>query len=121
MKRAKTPKKASELSAPVPTEWEKAPDPGAAFDALSDAQKEAVFRSLHRPSSLKETRPLNAAERKRWAKIKKRLGRPKVGQGVKVISLSVEKGLLERADAYAKRLGLTRAEVVARGLKRVLN
>jgi len=44
-------------------------------------------------------------------------GRPKVGKGVKVISLSVEKDLLKQADVYAKRHGMKRTELVAVGLK----
>jgi hypothetical protein len=52
---------------------------------------------------------------------RKNPGRPKVGKGVRVISLSVERGLLERADHYAQQHGLTRAQLFARGLAAVLN
>ena len=47
-------------------------------------------------------------------------GRPKVGEGVKVISLSVEQGLLRQADALAKRRKVSRAELVADALRIVL-
>ena len=40
-----------------------------------------------------ESRPLNAEERALWAKARRKPGRPKVGRGVRVISVSVERGL----------------------------
>jgi hypothetical protein len=43
-----------------------------------------------------------------------------VGQGAKAIGLTIERGLLERADEFRKRHGLTRAQLVARGLEMVL-
>jgi hypothetical protein len=47
-------------------------------------------------------------------------GRPRIGNGVKVISLSVEQGLLARADRLAKKLKISRAQLVRRGLEAVL-
>ena len=65
-------------------------------------------------------RPMTAAERARWQRIKRKPGRPRNGRGVKVISVSVEKDLLKQSDALAKRLGISRAQLVARGLKGML-
>lgn len=65
-------------------------------------------------------RPMTAAERARWQLIKRKPGRPRNGRGVKVISVSVEKDLLKQSDALAKRLGISRAQLVARGLKGML-
>jgi metal-responsive CopG/Arc/MetJ family transcriptional regulator len=47
------------------------------------------------------------------------LAQPKVGKGAKTISLTVEKDLLDQADAYAKRHGISRAKLVAQGLQAV--
>lgn len=47
-------------------------------------------------------------------------GRPRQGKGVRVISVSVERQLLTEADALAARLGITRAALISRGLKAVL-
>ncbi len=94
------------------------------FLALSDAEKaEEVARALKAPS-----RPMTPAERARWKKVqaglkaahKKKMGRPVTGKGVKVISLSMEQGLLKRADARAKKEGISRAALIARGLEAVL-
>jgi hypothetical protein len=90
------------------------------FIALPDDEKERIWESFNREVPLSETRPLNAAERKLWAKARRKMGRPVVGRGSKVISLSVERGLLDRADALAKRKHVTRAALVAAGLRAVL-
>jgi hypothetical protein len=65
-------------------------------------------------------KPLTAAQRAKWERIQRKPGRPKVGNGVKVISLSVEQGLLERADRLAKKLKISRAQLVRRGLEAML-
>ena len=51
---------------------------------------------------------------------KRKRGRPRVGRGVRVISVSIEIGLLARADALARRLHISRAALIARGLRTVL-
>lgn len=63
--------------------------------------------------------PTREAGRK-WARARRRRGRPRQGRGAKVISVTVEQTLLARSDALAARLGITRARLVARGLKAVL-
>jgi hypothetical protein len=71
-------------------------------------------------NAVDESRPLNLAQRARWRKVRAKLGRPKIGKGVKVISLSLEKGLLSRADKAAKKLRISRAQLVSQGLEHVL-
>jgi hypothetical protein len=92
------------------------------FLALPDAEKERIWESYNRVIPFEETRPLTAAEARLEAAVnrKARRGRPMVGQGAKRVQVSVEGGLLKRADAYAARHGLTRAQLVARGLKLAL-
>ena len=92
------------------------------FIALPDAQKERIFAQLESETarqSLARSRPLNARERAQWRRFKKKMGRPVVGKGAKTISLTVE-DLLQRADAYAKRRGISRAKLVAQGLQAIL-
>jgi hypothetical protein len=64
--------------------------------------------------------PMTAAARARWARAKRKPGRPRRGKGAKAISVSVERGLLSRSDALAKDLGLSRAALIERGLQAVL-
>ncbi len=58
--------------------------------------------------------------RARLAKSNRKRGRPKAGKGVKVISVSLEKGLLTKADKLAKKLRISRAKLISRGLESVL-
>jgi hypothetical protein len=66
-------------------------------------------------------RPLTAAQKAQHRRAKRRPGRPRRGEGVRVISLSVEESLLRRADARAKDEGISRAQLFARGLESVLH
>jgi len=56
--------------------------------------------------------------RVRWQRAKR--GRPRRGEGARVVSVNIERNLLARSDALAAKLGITRATLVARGLKAVL-
>jgi metal-responsive CopG/Arc/MetJ family transcriptional regulator len=73
-----------------------------------------------REFAIDEFGPMTAAERARWARAKRKPGRPRRGKGAKVMSVSVERGLLSRSDALAKDLGLSRADLIERGLQAVL-
>ena len=64
--------------------------------------------------------PMTEQDRRRWERIKKGPGRPREGRGARVISVSVEKDLLTRSDKLARKMGITRARLIARGLKAVL-
>jgi len=77
----------------------------------TDLEQEMVAR---------EFGPLGPPERERWEKARRKPGRPRRGEGAKVISVSIERRLLLRSDALAKNLGITRASIVERGLKAVL-
>jgi hypothetical protein len=48
-------------------------------------------------------------------------GRPRVGKGAERINITVERSLLSRVDRFAKSIGLSRAQLVARALSRELN
>jgi hypothetical protein len=96
------------------------------FMSLPDAEKERIWESFNRVIPESETTPLTAAEQARWERVtnaakrreaRRKAGRPKIGQGVTRIQLSVEKGLLGKADEYAAQHGMSRAQLVAKGLK----
>ncbi len=84
-------------------------------DELQDATGE-----FEREMVAEEFGPLSAQARSRWKNARLRPGRPRQGQGAKVISVTVERSLLARSDALAKNMGVTRAGMIARGLKAVL-
>lgn len=56
----------------------------------------------------------------RWKRAKRKRGRPRQGLGVKVISVSLEKQLLKQSDAFAKKLGITRAALISKALRVVI-
>jgi len=96
---------------------------GEAIDAMTDAQKAKLVAELDAETPeqrLARSKPLNAGQRAVWRRIKKKMGRPRVGKGSKPISLTLEIGLLKRADAYAKAHGVKRSELIAQGLRTVL-
>jgi hypothetical protein len=64
-------------------------------------------------------RPLTAADRKLFAKARKR-GRPRIGLGSEKVRVTIERGLLKEADAYAKASHISRSELIARGLRAVI-
>jgi hypothetical protein len=90
------------------------------FLALSAAEKEKAVAKYDKPFVMDTFRPLNASERRVWQRVGKKLGRPVKGKGHKVISVSLERSLLARADAFAKRRKMTRAALIAAGLETVL-
>jgi len=65
-------------------------------------------------------RPLTPEQKAQWQRARRKRGRPRVGRGAKVISVSVEGGLLERSDRAAHKLGISRAAAIARGLEAFL-
>jgi hypothetical protein len=79
--------------------------------AVAEFDRELVVDTFEAPS---------AQATARWQRAKRARGRPKRGKGAKVISVSVERTLLERSDALADRMELTRAELIARGLRAML-
>jgi hypothetical protein len=65
------------------------------------------------------SKPLTAADRKLLAQARKR-GRPRIGLGAEKVRVTIERGLLEKADAYAKAEKISRSELIARGLRAVM-
>jgi hypothetical protein len=61
-------------------------------------------------------RPLTAAERRQFEKAVNR-GRPVVGEGSERVLITVERGLLKKADALAKKRKTSRSELIADALR----
>ena len=67
-------------------------------------------------------KPLNQAQRKQWARTKRkmRMGRPVVGAGAKQIAVTVERELLKRVDRFAKTHKMKRSQIIAQGMELVM-
>ena len=91
------------------------------FMKMTPAQRQAEVAEYDR-EDLSTGKPLTVADKAlhRRAAAKAKVGRPKVGQGAKIVPVTIERGLLKEADAYAKRHGLKRSQMVAEGLKLIL-
>ncbi len=76
-------------------------------EATKEFDREMVVDSFREPTP---------KERAKWERSQRKRGRPRQGLGHKVVAVSIEKGLLKRTDALAKRLGVSRAQLIARGL-----
>ena len=95
----------------------------AKIAAMTDAQRARIIAGIEAGTPeerLAQSKPLNSRQRATWRRIKRKMGRPKIGKGCKPIAVSLEIGLLKRADAYAKQHGLKRAQVISLGLLRVI-
>ena len=91
------------------------------FLALGDAEKDAeVARFDSGEIPLSQSRSLNASERKLWKRIKRGLGRPKIGLGAAVVPVSIERGLLREVDAFVRTHRMKRSQMVVEGLRLVM-
>jgi hypothetical protein len=91
-----------------------------AFLALSDAEKAATVAEFDREFVGDTFKPLTPKMKRQWAKIQKKLGRPRVGKGAKRVLITVERGLLSESDALAKRRRMTRSQLISEGLRHLL-
>jgi hypothetical protein len=87
---------------------------------MSASELAVATAEFDKEFAVERSRPLTAQDRARWQRARQKPGRPRVGKGVKVISVSIEKGLLSRADRLARKLRLPRTRLIALGLESLL-
>ncbi len=89
-------------------------------DDMSAAELAEATREFDAPQALAKGRRMTAGERAEERVLRR--GRPRIGQGARKISISLERGVLREADALARKRGVKRSELIARfmvaGLKR---
>ena len=108
-----------------PTSKHSAKEPAVdVFDALPNVEKERIYRQIDANSERlwRESKRPTAREQARLNRIARKIGpgRPKLGKGTRVVSVTVEKDLLQKADDYADRAGLKRSEVFSQALRGML-
>ena len=91
-----------------------------AFSRMTTAELKAATAEFDREMVRDSFRSLSPKAKANWRMARQRPGRPRQGEGAKMISVTVEKSLLAQSDALAKNMGVTRAGLIARGLKAVL-
>jgi hypothetical protein len=87
---------------------------------MTTAELAEATKEFDQPFVAEKGRRLNVAERKQEKRFRMKLGRPRRGKGAKAVSVTIEQGLLSRTDAFAKRLGLSRAQLIARSLEQAM-
>ena len=78
---------------------------------MTAAELAEATRVFDAPNAYKKARPMTSAERAQERALRR--GRPKIGQGAKKISISLERGVLRDADALARKRGMKRSELIA--------
>jgi hypothetical protein len=86
---------------------------------MTTAELAKATREFDKEFAFLKTHPLTAKDRQRHECARKR-GRPVVGLGAEKIRVSVERSLLDRADSFAEQHGISRSEMIARGLRAVM-
>jgi hypothetical protein len=87
---------------------------------MTTAELAEATKEFDQPFVAEKGGRMNAAERKQENRFRMKLGRPRQGKGAKAVSVTIEQGLLSRTDAFAKRLGLSRAQFIARSLEQAM-
>ena len=88
---------------------------------MTTAELREATREFDEPMIVpRVSRPLNAADRALHRQARKR-GRPRIGQGAAKLYISMERGLLKQADAYARKHGLSRSELIATGVRTLIS
>lgn len=87
---------------------------------LTERELEAMSREFDKEFIADAFQPLTPAARRLWEQAKRKRGRPQVGAGSQPITVTVEKGLLREVDRLARQRKVTRAQLIAQGLRAVL-
>ena len=97
------------------------------FMALTETEKDAEVAIYDKfpdgfPSKplRKSDKTLHKTARARGRAVARSAGRPMIGKGAKIVPVSIERGLLKEADRFAKRHKLKRSQMVAEGLRLVM-
>ncbi|MBI4586367.1 MAG: hypothetical protein HY717_20350 [Planctomycetes bacterium] len=89
------------------------------FTKMTASELADATREFDKPSPPGRFRPMTARERRQWERAKRGRGRPSKAPGQKAVRvlLTIQPTLLAEADAFARRHGLSRSDLFARGLR----
>jgi hypothetical protein len=75
---------------------------------------------LEEPFVVDQSRPLGAAERAQWNRVKQGRGGSRLGPGFQRISVRIEQGLLDRVTALARKKRISRSHLLTSLLEAAL-
>lgn len=94
--------------------------PKKAFWNMTKDELAAATSTFNEEFVAERSRALSPAEQRRWRRLKAKRGRPKKGAGYQRVSISLEKGLLSRTTAQAKKQRIARSQLIAQALQSLL-
>jgi hypothetical protein len=94
--------------------------PSKPYWEMNTQELAEATRDLDGDIDPRRLKPLSPEMKALSERMKRKRGRPMVGKGSQVISLSIERELLKRSDELAKKEGLTRPQLFAQALQRML-
>jgi len=90
------------------------------YDQMTTAELAAATSRYDKPFvALRKSKPLTPAMRQMHRQAARR-GRPRVGKGAAKLYVSMERGLLKQADEFARAHGMSRSQLIARGVRAII-
>ena len=90
------------------------------FDGKSLEELKELAAAFDEETDLDELRPLTAEMQERWDRARQNADAVSNDATAETILVPVDKQLLDRVDDAAHQMGITRAQLIARGLRAVL-
>lgn len=90
------------------------------FLQMNGSERDQVVKELDHEIDFEETRPLSPKGKALWKRARGSVGSPRAGRKTKAVVIAVDQSLLDRSDAYARQQGISRSELIAKGLQAVL-
>lgn len=90
------------------------------YSGMSAEELDAETEKFDRELVILESKPLTRALKDKLRSARRKRGRPRVGKGAKRVLITLERSLLQRSDAFARRKKLSRSQLIALGLKVLL-
>ena len=90
------------------------------YSAMSAADLDAQTEKFDQEFIVREGRSLTRSLQRKLLSARRKRGRPRVGKGSKRVLITLERGLLQRSDAFARRKRLSRSQLIALGLEALL-
>jgi hypothetical protein len=87
------------------------------YQDMNAAELAQATKEYDRPGTIDRTRPMTSAERAEERNARHPGGRPRIGRGSERINITIERGLLAKADAVARQQKIGRSELIARSLQ----
>jgi hypothetical protein len=96
---------------------DKLPDP---YGRMTEKELDEDAAKFDQEFIADQSRPLTRKLKARLRRASRKRGRPRIGQGARKVLVTIERDLLRRADALARRKRIPRSQLIARGLEAML-